>query len=102
MLFEGEPVVITGTNDSQKLGIAAIYQHVTSYPELSVTENIFIGHEIIHPRSKRLLWKQMHSEAKALLEQLGATFDPRTRMGALSVAQQQIVEIAKLSQLMPK
>ncbi len=95
MLFEGEPVVITGTNDSQKLGIAAIYQHVTSYPELSVTENIFIGHEIIHPRSKRLLWKQMHSEAKALLEQLGATFDPRTRMGALSVAQQQIVEIAK-------
>jgi len=95
MFFEGEPVVITGTNDSQKLGIAAIYQHVTSYPDLSVTENIFIGHEIIHPRSKRLLWKQMHSEAKALLEQLGATFDPRTRMGGLSVAQQQIVEIAK-------
>ncbi len=95
MFFEGEPVVITGTNDSQKLGIAAIYQHVTSYPDLSVTENIFIGHELIHPRSKRLLWKQMHSEAKALLEQLGATFDPRTRMGGLSVAQQQIVEIAK-------
>ncbi|MFA6645967.1 MAG: sugar ABC transporter ATP-binding protein [Sphaerochaetaceae bacterium] len=95
MLFNGKPVTIQGTNDSQKLGIAAIYQHVTSYPDLSVTENIFIGHEIISKRTKRLLWNQMHAKAKDLLEQLGASFDPKIRMGTLSVAQQQIVEIAK-------
>ena len=86
MLFNGKPVTIQGTNDSQKLGIAAIYQHVTSYPDLSVTENIFIGHEIISKRTKRLLWNQMHAKAKDLLEQLGASFDPKIRMGTLSVA----------------
>lgn len=95
MFFDGKPVVIRNTNDSQKLGIAAIYQHVTSYPDLSVTENIFIGHESVHPITKRILWKQMHEAASGLLVQLGATFDPHTRMGTLSVAQQQIVEIAK-------
>ncbi|MDY0371140.1 MAG: sugar ABC transporter ATP-binding protein, partial [Sphaerochaetaceae bacterium] len=53
------------------------------------------GHEIISKRTKRLLWNQMHAKAKDLLEQLGASFDPKIRMGTLSVAQQQIVEIAK-------
>lgn len=95
MFFDGKPVTIRNTNDSQKLGIAAIYQYVTSYPDLSVTENIFIGHESVHPITKRILWNQMHEQAKELLGQLGAGFDPKTRMGTLSVAQQQIVEIAK-------
>lgn len=93
--FNGKRVELKNPKDAQKLGIAAIYQHVTCYPDLSVTENIFIGHEKIKKGSKRILWKDMHSEAQKLLEGLGAKFDPRTQMGALSVAQQQIVEIAK-------
>lgn len=95
MFFSGEKVQIRNTLDSQKLGIAAIYQHVTSYPDLSVTENIFIGHENIHPITRRINWKDMHRRAEELLKKLDAEFSPRTRMGALSVAQQQIVEIAK-------
>lgn len=95
MFFNGESVVIKNTNDSQRLGIAAIYQYVTSYPDLSVTENIFIRHEKVHPITKKIRWKAMHQAASELLRQLGASFDPRTRMGTLSVAQQQIVEIAK-------
>jgi rhamnose transport system ATP-binding protein len=95
MLFNGEPVVIHNTRDSQKLGIAAIYQHVTSYPDLSVTENIFIGHEEVAPKTKRILWNSMHAKAKELLDSLSANFAPTVRMGSLSVAQQQIVEIAK-------
>lgn len=93
--FEGQKVEMKNPNDAQKLGIAAIYQHVTSYPDLSVTENIFIGHEKIEKGTKRILWNQMHAEANELLKSLGANFDPRMLMGALSVAQQQIVEIAK-------
>ncbi|MDD3671386.1 MAG: ATP-binding cassette domain-containing protein, partial [Sphaerochaetaceae bacterium] len=54
MFFNGESVVIKNTNDSQRLGIAAIYQYVTSYPDLSVTENIFIRHEKVHPITKKI------------------------------------------------
>jgi rhamnose transport system ATP-binding protein len=95
ILFDGAPVEIRSTADSQRLGIAAIYQHVTCYPDLSVTENIFIGHEKIHPLLRTIDWKDLHQRAEELLQRLDADFDPRTLMGNLSVAQQQIVEIAK-------
>ncbi|MBA4493362.1 sugar ABC transporter ATP-binding protein [Paenactinomyces guangxiensis] len=93
--LNGKRVNIKNPGDAQKLGIAAIYQHVTCYPDLSVTENIFMGHEKIEKGTRRILWKQMHAEARKLLKELGADFDPKTEMGSLSVAQQQIVEIAK-------
>lgn len=95
IFLDGKKVDIRNPKDAQKMGIAAIYQHVTCYPDLSVTENIFMGHEKIKKGSKRILWNEMHSEARKLLEELGANFDPKIQMGALSVAQQQIVEIAK-------
>lgn len=93
--LNGQKVEFKNPKDAQKMGIAAIYQHVTCYPDLSVTENIFMGHEKIDKRTKRILWKQMHDDAKKLLKELGSDIDPKTQMGALSVAQQQIVEIAK-------
>jgi rhamnose transport system ATP-binding protein len=95
IFLNGQRVEIKNPREAQRLGIAAIYQHVTCYPDLSVTENIFIGHETIHKSSKRILWNEMHTEANKLLEELGANFDTKIQMGALSVAQQQIVEIAK-------
>ncbi len=95
MYLNGRQVVFNHPTDAQKAGIAAIYQHVTCYPDLSVTENIFMGHEKIRRRTKRILWDDMHREAGRLLGELGAGFDPRTPMGSLSVAEQQIVEIAK-------
>ncbi|HHW00411.1 MAG TPA: sugar ABC transporter ATP-binding protein [Clostridiaceae bacterium] len=100
--LNGQQVEIRDPNEAQKMGIAAIYQHVTCYPDLSVTENIFMGHEKIKRFSKRILWEEMHSEAKKLLDNLGADIDPRSQMGALSVAQQQIVEIAKALSLNAK
>jgi rhamnose transport system ATP-binding protein len=81
--------------EALELGIAAIYQHVTCYPDLSVAENIFIGHEQTWKISGKIDWKHMYSAAQELLDQLNANFSARTRMGDLSVARQQIVEIAK-------
>lgn len=95
IIFNGTPVEIRSPADSQRLGIAAIYQHVTCYPDLSVTENIFIGHEKIQPLTRKIDWKDLHGRAEELLARLDADFDPRALMGNLSVAQQQIVEIAK-------
>lgn len=93
--LNGEAVRILNPKDSQRRGIAAIYQHVTCYPDLSVTENIFIGHETVSPLTRAIQWKSMHEEARKLLAELGSDIDPRSEMGSLSVAQQQIVEIAK-------
>lgn len=95
MILDGKPVSFDDPKEATALGIAAIYQHVTCYPDLSVTENIFVGHEIILPKTKRIDWKRMHQLAEGYLRQLGTDIDPKTIMGTLSVAQQQIVEIAK-------
>jgi rhamnose transport system ATP-binding protein len=95
IIFDGSPVEIRSPSDSQRIGIAAIYQHVTCYPDLSVTENIFIGHEKIQRFTRKIDWKDLHGRAEELLARLDADFDPRALMGNLSVAQQQIVEIAK-------
>ncbi|WP_342431270.1 sugar ABC transporter ATP-binding protein [Neobacillus sp. FSL H8-0543] len=95
MYLNGQEVEFRNPKDAQNCGIAAIYQHVTCFPDLSVTENIFMGHEKINRATKRILWKEMHAEANRLLKELGANFDAKAQMGTLSVAQQQIVEIAK-------
>src|SRR5690554_1960013 len=93
--LDGNKVEFKTPREAKEMGIAAIYQHSTSYPDLTVTENIFIGHEKVQKGTKRLLWKEMHQEAQALLDELGAGFESKALMGSLSVAQQQIVEIAK-------
>ena len=93
ILFEGKKVSFKTPKEASALGIAAVYQHPTSYPELSVTENIFIGHEIV--KNGMIQWKEMNRQAQELLGRLNANFKVTEEMGALSVAQQQMVEIAK-------
>lgn len=93
MYLDGKKVVFRDTREAQKAGIAAIYQHVTAYPHLTVAENIFMGHEKV--RFGVIQWKQMYHDADLLLQELNADFDSHMTMGNLSVAQQQMVEIAK-------
>ena len=93
MLLDGKPVRFKSTRDAQRAGIAAIYQHVTSYPHLTVAENIFVGH--MKKKLGIIQWKEMYDEADRLLKELNADFDSKSLMGNLSVAQQQMVEIAK-------
>ena len=94
MFVNGEKVVVKTPKDAQNLSIAAIYQHGTAYQQLSVTENIFMGHEKM-TKLHTINWRQMHKDAGELLKQLGSEIDPRSTMGNLTVADQQIVEIAK-------
>ncbi|MEH7073466.1 sugar ABC transporter ATP-binding protein [Neobacillus drentensis] len=95
MYLNGQKVEFRNPKEAKNQGIAAIYQHVTCYPDLNVTENIFMGHEKVQKGTRRILWKEMHAEANKLLRELGANFDAKALMGTLSVAEQQIVEIAK-------
>jgi len=93
IILDGKKVSFKSPRDARSAGVAAIYQHVTAYPHLTVTENVFMGHE------KRkwgfIQWRTMHREAQVLLDALKVDFQATDIMGDLSVAQQQMVEIAK-------
>lgn len=93
--LNGEKLQIRGPKEAYKHSIAAIYQHSTSYPHLSITENIFIGHEEVAGPLRTIRWGALHKRAAELLRQLGSDLDPRTPVGNLTVAEQQVVEIAK-------
>ncbi|MDH7484756.1 MAG: sugar ABC transporter ATP-binding protein [Anaerolineae bacterium] len=93
--FQGQPVTFPNPLVAQQHGVAAIYQEPTLFPDLSVGENIFIGHQPVRPMTRRMDWKRLYERAGELLNALGVKLDPRTRVRGLSVAQQQMVEIAK-------
>ena len=79
IFLDGKEVRFRGTRDSLEKGIAAVYQHPTTYPDLSVTENIFMGHQI--KKGPMMDWKSMHKKAAELLGRLNANFDPKVEMG---------------------
>ena len=93
--LNGTPVSFKNPRDAQHHSIAAIYQHSTSYPHLNITENIFIGHETVKGPLKSIDWKTLHRRAFGLLKELGCELDTYTPVGDLTVAEQQVVEIAK-------
>src|SRR6185437_1274735 len=76
-------------------GVAVIYQEPTLFPDLSVAENIFMGRHPIDSRTRRVRWTALHVEVRVLLRQVGLDLDPRERVRGLSVADQQLVEVAK-------
>jgi len=96
MSLDGKIVHFTNPREAAQAGIAAIYQHLAAYPHLTVAENIFMGHEMVTGGPvKRIQWKKTNERARELLRSLGSEINPTERMGVLSVAQQQLVEIAK-------
>ncbi|HEY6868672.1 MAG TPA: sugar ABC transporter ATP-binding protein [Novosphingobium sp.] len=79
--------------DRQRAGIVTIYQEFNLIPEMSVAENMFLGREPC--RFGMVAWPVLHARAKAVLDGLGLALDPRMPVRSLSVAEQQMVEIAK-------
>jgi ribose transport system ATP-binding protein len=75
-------------------GIAMIHQELNLLPELSVGENIFLGRE---PTDKfgRILWSEIENQSRRWLEELKLSIDPKEKLANLSIAQQQMVEIAR-------
>lgn len=81
------------TRAARDQGIAVIYQEPSLFPDLTLAENVFVGRQLT--RGKIVDWVAMDSEARKLFEQLGVNLDPQLRARGLSIADQQIVEIAK-------
>jgi rhamnose transport system ATP-binding protein len=95
ILVRGRPAEFHSPLDSQAAGIAAIHQEAAMFPELSVTENIYMGHPLLRGGSRLLDWKEMRLRTRALLERLELAIHPDTRVKDLSVAQRHMVEIVK-------
>jgi inositol transport system ATP-binding protein len=91
--FAGEEVRLTSPHHAQSLGIVTIYQEFTLAPNMSVAENVFIGRE---PGSRLFVnWPKMAAETATLTRRIGLDISPTTPVRDLSVAEQQMVEIAR-------
>ncbi|WP_392535507.1 sugar ABC transporter ATP-binding protein [Nostoc sp. C117] len=91
--INGQVIKITDPASARKAGINLIYQELNVAPNLTVTENIFMGSEL--RQGQFLDRKAMELEAQQVLQSLGASFTPQTIVGTLAIAEQQQVEIAR-------
>jgi rhamnose transport system ATP-binding protein len=94
LTLDGHPLVLTGPADARAAGIAVIYQEPTLFPDLSVAENIFIGRQPLRGL-RRIDAAAMRARAVELFARLGVHLDPDRPARGLSIADQQLVEIAK-------
>ncbi|MGN7877060.1 ATP-binding cassette domain-containing protein, partial [Roseateles sp. 22389] len=93
LCFDGEVRRFAGIADSERLGIIIIHQELALVPQLSIAENLFLGHE---PARLGVIDRMaMHQRAVELLARVGLRASPQTPVGELGVGQQQLVEIAK-------
>ena len=93
LLIDGAPVTITDPIAAKRHGIAIIYQELALAPNLKVAENIYLG---VEPhRGGRIDRGAMREGCRMVLDRLGAPFTPDTPVGTLSIAEQQLVEIAR-------
>jgi len=94
IVYNGKPVKFSNTKEAEEAGIAIIHQELNLVPYLSIAENIFLGREITNAFGV-LDKKQMNEKTKQLLARLNLSISPDTKIAALKVGQQQLVEIAK-------
>jgi len=94
ILFKGKRAELRSQYDARRLGIGVVYQELRLCPNLTIAENVFLGREREMGRGK-VDWRLMGEEAARILAELGSELSPDLKVGTLSVANQQIVEIAR-------
>jgi ribose transport system ATP-binding protein len=92
--LDGQTVHLANPRAAMDLGIALVHQELNLVPYLTVSENVFLGRELISPLGL-IRTREQHEKCRMLLANLDNTIDPRTRVHRLRVGQQQVVEIAK-------
>jgi len=94
IILNNKPVNFSSTKDAEASGIAIIHQELNLVPYLSITENIFLGSELVNGWGI-LDKKKMQEKAKQLLDRLNLDISPNAKISSLKVGQQQLIEIAK-------
>ena len=95
ILYKGKPVEVHSPRAAQQLGICIIHQELNLMPHLTVAQNVFIGRESRRSSKFLLDEKSINDKTRVLLDMLHLKIDPRTKVADLTVAKQQMVEIAK-------
>ena len=95
------PTVMTSPIQAKGKGVVFIHQELSLADELTVAENIFLG-ELPRKSFGRVDWQKLYADTDAILSQLRVKFDARTRVGDLSIANQQMVEIARALTVEPR
>ena len=93
IFFNGDSIGDITPEQSQELGISIIYQEFNLISKLSIAENIYLNR--LNDKKKIVDWKALHLKAKEMLKSIGYDLDVKQTVGSLSVAQKQMVEIAK-------
>ena len=93
IILNNEVQKYSGISDSEKAKIAIIYQELALIPEMSIYENIFLGHEIKNRYT--ITWNETIKKSKELLKKVNLNINPATKIKDLGVGGQQLVEIAK-------
>ena len=93
ILYNGAEAKFRSIKESEGAGIVIIHQELTMIPELSITENIFMGNEIV--RNGLIDWDEARRRTMELMDRVGLKLNPNTLIKNLGVGQQQLVEIAK-------
>jgi ribose transport system ATP-binding protein len=99
ILVRGKPVQIHSVKDATEVGLAMVFQEQSMLPNLTVRENIYLGHEESFSRMGMINWKRMDSEARRQLAKVDLDIDPGTPTYKLSFATRQMVELARVMAL---
>jgi rhamnose transport system ATP-binding protein len=94
IVLDGTPVTFPTAHAAAAAGVTAIHQETVLFDDLSVAENIFLGHA---PRTRLGLidWERMHEDARAMLARVGAAIDPKVRLRELGIANKHLVAVAR-------
>lgn len=94
IFLHGKPATFSSPKDAQNHRVAMVWQELANFQNLTITENLMM-HRFVYKRSGRIDWKESHKKCKQYLERINLDIEPQTLMGALPLAQQQLVEFAK-------
>jgi ABC-type sugar transport system ATPase subunit len=94
--INGKQVKINNVQDAERNGIAVIHQELCLALNISVAENVFLGREPVHYRTKFIQFNKMYSEAQKIMEDVGLKVNSKAIVNDLSIAQRQMVAIARV------
>jgi ribose transport system ATP-binding protein len=95
MRIDGAHVHFRSARDALAAGVGMVHQELSTIPDLTVAENVFLGHQPL-TKMGTVDWAKINSEATRLISSLGLDLDPKTRMGSLPVGLQQLVELSRV------
>ncbi|MER2189655.1 MAG: xylose ABC transporter ATP-binding protein [Solibacillus sp.] len=93
IFIQGQEASFKSIKESQDAGIAIIYQELALVGEMTIAENLFLGHDLM--RAPIINWNEIYKKSMVALQKVGLDLDPQTKVSELTVGKQQLIEIAK-------